>query len=208
VQKRHGVWIFKGWLAGRLSGPSGATSGRWREMVAEKVSDVGVGAQGHTSADAEPSEKGNPTPSTSRGGGSVRRGSRFDSESVIPLLSPVSQIRTSSIVWMGEAEPRETTGAWAISVFGISRSGAQPSSLFADCTAQAGCAVGEGNSFCASDTIHCLSLALLRGGGRRTCTAPCLALPYWRCGGGVASDEIFIGQMPPLSVSGMRFLAS
>lgn len=32
-----------------------------------------------------------------------------------------------------------------------------------------------------------------------------LALPYLRCGGGVASEEIFIGQMPPLSVSGMRF---
>jgi hypothetical protein len=69
VQKRHEVWIFKGWLVGRLSGPSGATSGRWREMVAEKVSDVGVGAQGLTSADAEPSAKGNPTPSTSRGEG-------------------------------------------------------------------------------------------------------------------------------------------
>lgn len=75
--------------------------------MAEKVSDVGVGAQGLTSADAEPSVKGNPTPSTSRGGG-VRRGSRFDSESVIiPLLSPVSQIRTSSIVWMGKGKRRE-----------------------------------------------------------------------------------------------------
>jgi hypothetical protein len=80
VQKRHRVWIFKGWLVGRLSGPSGATSGRWREMVAEKVSDVGVGAQGLTSADAVPSAKENPTPSTSRGEGGVRRGSRFDSE--------------------------------------------------------------------------------------------------------------------------------
>ena len=37
--------------------------------MAEKVSDVGVGAQGLTSADAEPSAKGNPTPSTSRGEG-------------------------------------------------------------------------------------------------------------------------------------------
>jgi hypothetical protein len=56
--------------------------------VAEKVSDVGVGAQGLTSADAEPSAKGNPTQLHEPG--VVRRGSRFDSESVIPLLSPVS----------------------------------------------------------------------------------------------------------------------
>lgn len=41
--------------------------------MAEKVSDVGVGAQGLTSADAEPSVKGNPTPSTSRGGGRETR---------------------------------------------------------------------------------------------------------------------------------------
>jgi hypothetical protein len=77
-------------------------------MVAEKVSDVGVGAQGLTSADGEPAEKGNSTHSTSQG---VRRGSRFDSEFVIiPLLSPVSQIRTSSIVWMGNQ--RRGNGAW------------------------------------------------------------------------------------------------
>lgn len=52
----------------------------------------------------------------------MRRGSRFDSESVIiPLLSPVSQIRTGSIVWMGKGEGRRE---WGLGPFPCSGSAA------------------------------------------------------------------------------------
>lgn len=58
--------------------------------MAEKVSDVGVGAQGLTSADGKNPRK-KEIRLTPRAGRGVRHGSRFDSEPVIPLLlSPVS----------------------------------------------------------------------------------------------------------------------
>lgn len=62
---------------------------------------------------------------------------------------------------------------------------------------------GEGNSF-----VHLTQFTACRSPsfvGEGDVHAQRLALPYLRCGGGVAFDEIFIGQMPPLSVSGMRF---
>jgi hypothetical protein len=62
-----------------------------------------------------------------------------------------------------------------------------------------------GSSFVHLTQFHRLQLASRRRGGAED-TRP--FLPCWRYGGGVASDEIFIGQMPPLSASGMRFLAS
>ena len=62
---------------------------------------------------------------------------------------------------------------------------------------------GEGNSFVhLTQFIACGSPSFV---GEGDIHAQRLALPYWCCGGGVASDETFIGQMPPLSVSGMRF---